>query len=631
MKKIFLLVILISVFLNGCVLSNLTTNNTTDLTTLPNTTTETNVSTNTTLSLDDIENIIDNEFLYLDSILPNEISDDYILPSTNNSIITIEYLQDENIVNNNTFIYTPNLTDTQSILKVNLTYAGITLTKSYNVTMVENEELYYQYLKDSTFLSINNQLDEIIPEEIESDFEIPVIDIDGVDINYTFDTSYVYNNYLIFPFPENDTTLNLSVDITFMGSMITRDYAINMKGLSTLKEVTKIYINTIDQQAVESKEEYIRGTFNMVVYDSNNQPLNLLNNLPLQIRSRGNSTFYMPKLSYKMKFDNKTSLVFNHQEYDWVLLANFADQTFIRNYLANSFSESLNMEFSPCSEFVDLYLNGEFLGNYMLTDQVEVTNDRVNIEEHSYDLDTGYLIEMDKRQLEDNLRDGIEGIDYFILYGYPYMIKSPQTDSIYYSKQQYYYIEDYLNTVHLTLMNQNDYSGLIVESTFIDWFIVQEVFQNVDSGYSSVYMYKDKGGLLKMGPIWDFDLSLGNPGHLGADLRQPEGWYTPLWFKNIWYFYLMRYPDFKENLKTRWNEIYDYQIKDLIDSVYPSANAISKSRYENFQRWDIIGTWQDWYTAPEILEADTYQKQLEFLYNYLEIRVEWLNEEINKF
>ena len=623
MKKILILITFISIFLSACSLTNTTQEATTTML-------EETSSTEATVSLEEIELAISDEFDYLENNISMQISDNYILPNPDNELVEIVYLQDSLDIIDNTFIYTPNLTNTTSILTIRLTYLGYTLSRDYYIIMLENEDLYYEILKENTFLEIETLLDAEIPDTIEADYKLPEIDISGVDVSYEFSTSYIYNGYFVFPFPENNTLVSLDVDIVFMGEQISKSYNITMKGLSELKEIPKIYINTVGEQVVDSKEVYVQGTFSMTVYDSNNQPFELLNNLQLQIRARGNSTFYMPKLSYKMKFDNKTSLLFSHQERDWVLLANFSDQTLIRNYLANNFSSSLDMEFSPCAEFVDVFLNGEFLGNYMLTDQIEVTNDRVDIEEHSTALDTGYLIEMDKRQLEE-YRDGVEGIDYFILYGYPYMIKSPQTDSIYYSQGQYWYIEDYINTVHLTLMNQQDYSSLIVESTFIDWFIIEEVFQNVDSGYSSVYMYKDKSSPLKMGPIWDFDLSLGNPGHLGDDLRQPTGWYTSLYFKNIWYHYLMQYPSFKENLKTRWNEIYNNQIQDLLGNVYPSANSIAKSRYLNFIRWDVIGSWEDWYTAPEILEADTYQKQLEFLYNYLYIRIEWLNQEINNF
>ena len=181
------------------------------------------------------------------------------------------------------------------------------------------------------------------------------------------------------------------------------------------------------------------------------------------------------------------------------------------------------------------------------------------------------------------------------------------------------------------LKNQRDYSNLIDEESFIDWFIVEELFKNVDSGFSSVYLAKDKGGKLEMGPVWDFDLSTINPGHLSDDLRGPEGWYTSRSDKNTWYYYLMQYPTFREHLKERWNEIYNNQVQELIQSVYPTADSITKSRYLNFQVWNIIGINYEWYTSTEVYNAKTYEAQVKLLYDFLYDRSIWMNEAINDF
>ena len=211
------------------------------------------------------------------------------------------------------------------------------------------------------------------------------------------------------------------------------------------------------------------------------------------------------------------------------------------------------------------------------------------------------------------------------------MIKSPQEEDQHYSITQKEYINDYFNNLFYTLINGEDYNALIDEASFIDWFIVNEVFKNVDSGYSSVYYYKDKGGKLFMGPVWDFDLSTGNPGHLQDELRGPEGWYTSRSDKNQIFELLMMYPSFRENLKIRWNEMYESSIITLLDEVFVISDSITYSRVQNFQLWDVIGTNEDWYTAPEILEIETYDEQVWFLHDYLKTRIRWLHLEINNF
>jgi hypothetical protein len=185
-----------------------------------------------------------------------------------------------------------------------------------------------------------------------------------------------------------------------------------------------------------------------------------------------------------------------------------------------------------------------------------------------------------------------------------------------------------MNNLYQILKNKGDYSELIDEASFIDWFIVNEFLKNVDSGYSSVYFHKDKSGLLKMGPVWDFDLSSGNYGHLQEDLRGPEGWYTARYDKNIFFLHLMEYPTFRANLKLRWNEVYDLILAN-IESIYPLVDSMARSRYLNFELWNIIGSNLDWYTAPEILVLDTYEEQVYFLIDFLTKRAEWLNQAIN--
>jgi hypothetical protein len=108
-------------------------------------------------------------------------------------------------------------------------------------------------------------------------------------------------------------------------------------------------------------------------------------------------------------------------------------------------------------------------------------------------------------------------------------------------------------------------------------------------------------------------------------LRIPEGWYTSLEFKNIFFHYLMKYPSFRANLKARWNEIYESNILSLLDQIYPTSDSIAKSRYLNFNKWDIIGKNWDWYTAQEVYDAKTYEDQMWFLYYYLDTRIHLLN------
>jgi len=485
-------------------------------------------------------------------------------------------------------------------------------------------------------------LESALPAAIIDDYVLPVPTNQAITVAYTVNGTPI-GGTLVYDAPSEDTTFLLKMTIAFgdlsdsrtyqvlfaSDSQSYEEYLAMMEELESLPRIPDLYIWTDGNSEVTSKEDYISGTASLYTYDEDNVAQTVFEYRSLQIRGRGNSTWYMPKKPYKIKFAEKTALFTDYAARDWVLLANFTDQTLIRNFLAYRFAAAIGMEYTPSATFVDLYMNGVYAGNYMISDQIEASSVRIDIEEESSAVNTGYLLEMDKRL--DSWPEGVEGIDWFRIYGVPYVVKSPQPDGDEHrlTSIQFDYIEDFIATVHITLMNQRDYAPYIDEASFIDWFIVQEVFKNVDSGYSSVFLYKDTDGPLKMGPIWDFDLSSSNPGHLDAVNRAPAGWYTSLEYKNVWFYYLMKYPTFRLHLQERWNELYETEVLGMLSSVYPAADAIARSRHLNFELWDVIGKNWDWYTSTEVYDAKTYEDQMSLLFDWLERRISWMHRTIN--
>lgn len=620
----FILIILLFFVLGGC-------ENTMNQSTL--TITFDNQTTVTTIITDNRHLAIDEEYQSLSSKLPFSLTDDFLLPSTSNSSIQVEYLLDDQVITNQILEYEKLAYDKEIVLVLRFSYDGVTVTKNFIIIQIRDEALYNQSQIDQVFESTLENVELTLPKTINSDFTLPTFDIPGIKIRFSVPEKYkILNNRFIYPFPTEMESLYLNVKITYQNQIRVFGIPITMIAYSDLPKIPEIHINTLSNAQINSNEDYVSARLTLKTFDENNVELTPISNVSMQIRLRGNSTMWMPKKPYKLKFATKTALLSEYAQKDWVLLANYTDQTLIRNYLAYNFARDIDMDFTPMAKFVDVYLNGAYQGNYLLTDQIEVSPNRVNIEEGSSGLDTGYLLEFDKRILEFENNHSYISDNYFKVYGIPFAMKSPSKDDSHYTENQMYFIQDYIKTVFDTLYARKDYSKLIDEETFIDWFIVEEVFKNVDSGYSSVFLYKDKGGLLKMGPVWDFDLSTGNQGHeQDPYTRGPEGWYTSQEYKNIMYFYLMKYPTFRQNLKTRWNEIYETEIITLLDKVYAASDSITRSRYDNFIRWDIIGKNYDWYTAPEVYAIDNYEGQVLFLYDYLDIRIEWLNTEINKF
>ena len=138
-----------------------------------------------------------------------------------------------------------------------------------------------------------------------------------------------------------------------------------------------VYINTENNAAVTSKVDWLPAQIQIVSTDTIDQI-----NVPTEIRGRGNSTWSMPKKPYRIKLDKKTNLMGMYaRAKNWVFLANYADKTLMRNAVAFQIGRIAGLEFTPSTRFVDLVLNNNFLGNYMVTDQIEVHSERVAIDE----------------------------------------------------------------------------------------------------------------------------------------------------------------------------------------------------------------------------------------------------------
>src|SRR5690606_9261219 len=142
---------------------------------------------------------------------------------------------------------------------------------------------------------------------------------------------------------------------------------------------------------------------------------------------------------------------------------------------------------------------------YLLTEQVKISKDRVNAIDS--DITGGYLIELDRNP-------NVDPEDYYFnIYDTPYNLKEPEETS----NERKEYIENYMKDAFDALYSSNfkdinlGYQKYIDVDSFIDWYLVNEILKNADAAnYSSIFFHKSAGQKLKMGPLWDFDLAIGN-------------------------------------------------------------------------------------------------------------------------
>ncbi|WP_276091126.1 CotH kinase family protein [Pedobacter sp. JY14-1] len=446
----------------------------------------------------------------------------------------------------------------------------------------------------------------------------------------------------LVPYISNDRTLiatfktdghDISVDGIKQETGVTRNnysnpvtFTVKAENGSVKKYTVKLYTFTglpiiyLETEApVLSKEESVKGKMQIDANNSGYQQT--VTEFQMEMRGRGNTTWGMPKKPYRIKLDKKAEILGMAAAKKWVLLANFSDKTMLRNNIAFELGKRFEAAFTPKSRFVEVVLNGEYLGNYLLTDQVEVGETRVNIPEldedsPDSDISGGYLLEVDARLDEPY---------WFITKNnLAFTIKSPEEIT----SSQFKYISDYVQLAEDAIYGGNfagpskGYEEYINVESFINWYLVNELTKNNDAAFfSSVFMHKDRHGKLSLGPIWDFDIALGNVNYNGNN--DPQGWWIAT---SGWMFRLFEDPAFRKRVKARWTVLKTTQVNTIFDFINQQAAYLKLSQRQNFNKWDVLYN----YTWPNAVVLGSYDNEVQYMKEWLAKRIAWMDDEFKK-
>lgn len=389
---------------------------------------------------------------------------------------------------------------------------------------------------------------------------------------------------------EANTTLSVTA---------TRDEKIEAIFVREDKSLPILSINTENSADIVSKSEYL----NCDISVSNTSDEYKLEGVDARIRGRGNSTWEYDKKPYKIKFNSGVDLFGNGKAKDWTLISNHSDLSLARNYLAQSVAslfDSVNMTSSV--QYVELFINGKYLGVYLVCEQIEIQRNRIDISEGA-DLDTGYLVELDGHA---NGHFQIDNIGY--------TVNKPDKDDEFFTPEHLSFIESYIMQCAdaVTGDNYEAVKELIDVESFAEAYIVYELFKCVDAGYSSFFMYKDAGDKLYCGPVWDFDRSLGIVGH-----RKEAKNYDTLWARqeNFWFRNLLEFEEFHQLVSKKLAESTE-RIESTLDECYDYLYDNRDSFDRNFEKWRILGTFV-WPNDDELTALKTWDAQLEYTRTYL--------------
>ena len=376
-----------------------------------------------------------------------------------------------------------------------------------------------------------------------------------------------------------------------------------------------LIINTENSQAVISKTDYVTCTVSLMYagdeYD--------FGDAAAGIRTRGNSTNIYAKKPYRIKFDKKTSLFGMEKNKSWVLLAMYQDYSNIKDYAAFKFADAVGTNvFVPSGKHVEVYMNGKYMGLYLLTDQIDENKGRTNVKSDfsADDEAIPFLVEWDEYAKDE----GKEGIDWFKIVNSDwtnyFAVKYPEADERY-SQTQFDYIQNYIETVNGICrdpdVTREQFEEYIDLDSFIDYYLIQEFMGQGEINRKSVFMSKTADGKLVMGPVWDFDWSA--TGTMVGWLPELEQWFST----TNWFAYMYKVDWFKEELAKRWNEMIPILL-DTIDELKEYKEVITPASERNAIYWDWLGS-----KNPEHKFDGYYDKIINFFYE----RMEWMSSQIN--
>lgn len=375
------------------------------------------------------------------------------------------------------------------------------------------------------------------------------------------------------------------------------------------------------------------------------------------IKGRGNATWGFEKKPYNIKFNKKTSLFGMDKAKKWTLLANYYDKTIMRNATAFSLAQAAGIEFTSEFTYVDLYINNEYYGSYLLCESVEVGSGRVDItdlEKATEDVNDAELDEYPLGGAQQansallqpgtqkwvnipNNPDNITGgylLEFELGTRYPdevsgfitnrnqaIVLKAPE----YASQAQVEYISSLYQEFEDAVFSENGYNAhgkhytdyIDVES-FVKMYVFQEYVKNLDAALTSFYIYKDADSdLFKAAPVWDFDKALGaSEPRYGTDIKYPAGWWAGVIHYMAGHTFdgeiptllnaLFRQNDFFALACKYWHEDFSPLLtEDYFADLADRADTLTATAVMNSVRWNYYGT------ASQTAVADAYLNEVE--------------------
>lgn len=369
--------------------------------------------------------------------------------------------------------------------------------------------------------------------------------------------------------------------------------------------IPTLYIDTDPYvEEITSKTDYLKASLRYIPYGDGTDTLVS----EVNIRGRGNTTWLYPKKPYRLKFDKKQSIGGLRKAKSFVLLANFLDNTMLKDAIAYKMADLLGMPFANGAKPVNLVFNRRYRGTYILTEKTGINAGSVDIDET-----TGILWELDTYFDEDYR---------FVsdTYGIPCMAKDPDFmeiadgDSLAADSIWRHWKEDLNHTIsNATGENWEDFFDA---EQMVKFVLVNNLMANHEISFpKSVKLYKEHiDGKYKMGPVWDFDWTLGYNLTVSTPylVNLETGSYD--FFRPIF-----QSKTFQQAFREEFIRFRDELLPALFDYIDSMAKEVRTAAYQDAAIWKREH-WGETYENVEINKS-RFDENIEFIKNYIQERI----------
>jgi hypothetical protein len=428
--------------------------------------------------------------------------------------------------------------------------------------------------------------------------------------------------------------------------------------LAFRSQLPLIILNTYGKSIQQDMTERVPATITVINTSTNTGTASLLDAPEFHgqagVEGRGQTSWGFAKKPYNLAFRNQdgddqaVSVLGMPAGADFVLLNLYNDKTFMNDFLAHELFEKMG-HYAVRRHYVEVFLNGshpdgndtsgkvtysDYVGIYLLLEKIKIDKHRVDIAKLDAGdtaeprISGGYIFKKDK--------DSPDDVTFYTTTTYEALkFHDPKGNDLTAGQRQWFM--NYLNKFESALYGSawknptTGYPGYIDIDTFVDYHWIVEFSKQIDGYRLSNYLHKDRNGKIKIGPIWDWNLSFGNADYNDGD--SSSGWYYKVIseYDHLWLRRLISNPgdpDFNQKIADRWSVLRTniFAPAKVLGRMDELTVYLQQAQARDFARWPRLNGYV-WPNPPGLAYVNSHQEAVNYVKNWISNRFNWIDSQ----